>query len=565
MIRKRKRNYFYGLAAAFGVTILALFCGAPKNTAEAAAKATPTPNPNRRLSTITAVYTGNTELVGHAIDVTKLTVMGLYSDGSYETIKGFTLSKYTITNTGPNEIIVSYGSVSTKISIQGKKVISLNAYNKSGDKTVGEQLEKSDLVVRAVYSDGSSEEIENYTLLGKVVTNVGSNIFYVSYEGQTAAVTVIGKPIRRLKELQAYYTGASVIVGNAPKRTDFNVMAIYNDNTMETITDFELSPSVVQKEGENRFIVSKGGISTVVTVYGTAKEVVSIKAEYTGFPLVVGTSVANADIRVTATFNDNSKDTVTNFSIINPVIYQVGDNVITVTCGRASASFPVRGVEAEVVNYDKGPEALLRDGGLTARVNIAVNEKADKNGISIQKISDQLVKKAMRRIVNTDKFFAMEITFDDPELALFLPMTVKVTVPAGYDRDNFGVFYSPNRRTIMAQMNGTFLKDGSYEFKMFQPGTYILADCTKRIYVEEIVVEKDEIALKNGKSYSLKPVIYPFDATNKEVDYASSNPKIATVNEDGLITATGTGRAMIAVTAKDGGAAVTYVVVEVKK
>lgn len=117
----------------------------------------------------------------------------------------------------------------------------------------------------------------------------------------------------------------------------------------------------------------------------------------------------------------------------------------------------------------------------------------------------------------------------------------------------------------MAQMNGTFLKDGSYEFKMFQPGTYILADCTKRIYVEEIVIEKDEIALKNGKSYSLKPVIYPFDATNKEVAYASSNPKIVTVNEDGLITATGTGRAMIAVTAKDGGAAVTYVVVEVKK
>ena len=103
-------------------------------------------------------------------------------------------------------------------------------------------------------------------------------------------------------------------------------------------------------------------------------------------------------------------------------------------------------------------------------------------------------------------------------------MTMKVSVPAGYDREQFAVFYTTNRKTIMAQMNGEFLKDGYYEFKMFQPGTYIIADCTPLIYVETLALEESELTLRLDRSYSLNPEILPHAATNKEVTFTSSRP-----------------------------------------
>lgn len=131
-------------------------------------------------------------------------------------------------------------------------------------------------------------------------------------------------------------------------------------------------------------------------------------------------------------------------------------------------------------------------------------------------------------------------------------MTMKVSVPAGYDKENFAVFYTPNRKTIMAEMNGEFLSDGNYEFKIFQPGTYIIADVTPLVYVESLMFEEESLTLRVGRSYSLDPVILPHTATNKEVTYTSTRPQIVSVSEHGTLTALKTGTSVITVEAKDG-------------
>lgn len=560
--RQRKGRYI-GAMVLLGALMFGMSALQPLRAAAAAV--TPTPEPQRKLSTLTAVYTGKTVLVGHSIDLKKMTVMGLYTDGSYEAITGYALSEYIINKAGRNEITVSYEGVTTKITIEGKKVSSIFAYYKQGELTVGDQLKKSDLVVWVTYSDGSGTEITDYTLPNNVIKEVGVNTFVVSYEGQNTTFTVMGKKIKLAKELYAYYNGPSIIVGGAPKHSDFVVTVIYNDNTIETITDFEVSPSVVQKEGENKFLISKGELTTEAKMTGLAKKIESIKAEYTGFPLVIGSTVNKEDIKVTATYNDESKDTVKSFTLSSPVVYQIGDNVITVFCDQATATIKIRGVEGEIIDFNHAAEKTIVDGNLEFDVSVAMNEKADPDQLRIRKIASSLVKKAMQRIINTEKYVAVDFSFDDPELAIYLPMTVRVTVPEGYNRENFGVFYTTNRKTIMAQMNGTFLKDGTYEFKMFQPGTYIIADCTKKIYVEEIIIDEDELVMSVGKSYSLRPVIHPFEATNQTVSFSSSRPQIATVNEDGLITAVGVGSTVITVEAQDGSGRTAYVLLRVKK
>ena len=523
--------------------LLAVLPGKPAEAAKTTEK---------RLSSITAVYTGDSVMVGDSIEVNKLTVMGLYSDGSYEKIKEFSLSTYVVREAGNNVIQVTSEGVTGSFTVIGKRVTYLMAYYDQASVTVGENLDRKKVMVQVYYSDGSSATVTDFELSHTMVSVLGQNEFAVTYEGIRTLFFVMGKEQKRATQLFATYSGKEVIVGNAPNRKDFYVSVLYNDNSMEEITSFELTPAVVQKEGKNTMIVSFDSLSTEVTVMGLAKTVESITAEYVGLPVVIGKSVADADIKVIATFNDGTKDTVTNFTLSSSVIYQIGDNLITVYCDTKTAYINVRGVEAEIIDYGNSAEAVIKDGKVSSRITLAVGTKADAKKVTIEAVDRQLVKKAMRRLIQTDEYMAFEVSFADPELDVFLPMTMKVSVPAGYDKENFAVYYTPNRRTIMAQMNGEFLKDGTYEFKMFQPGTYIIADITPLIYVESLTLEEENLTLRVGRSYSLDPEILPHTATNKEVSYTSTRPKIVSVSERGTLTALKTGTSIITITAKDG-------------
>lgn len=539
---KRGKTVKFGILMLLLITVVTVGFGAGKKV-EAAEK---------QLASITAVYTGETLLVGHSVDLEKLTVMGLYTDGSYVRIKDYALSTYVVGEKGNNIITVMCDGVKGTFVVKGKEVLRVTAYYSQSNMTIGETLDPKKLTVQVYYSDGTNGTTEDYVLSHTVVGKLGLNEFTVIYEGETTKFAVNGKEERRPRNIYARYGGPSVIVGNAPDRDDFYVSVFYNDNTTEQITTFELTPSVIQKEGSNTVLVSYAGLSTEVKITGLAKTVIGIQAEYTGLPVVIGKTVSAEDIKVTATFNDGTKDTVTNFTLSSSVVYKIGDNLITVFCNGKIAYIKVRGVEAEIIDYSSGIEEVIREDKVSSRVKLAIGAKADESAVSIEKVDKKLVEKAMHRLVQTDEYMAFEVVFDDPELDAYLPMTMKVSVPAGYDRGKFAVFYTPNRKTIMAQMNGEFLKDGYYEFKMFQPGTYIIADCTPLIYVESVSLEESELTLRLDRSYSLDPEILPHAATNKEVTYTSSRPQIVSVSEYGTLKALKTGTAIITVEAKDG-------------
>lgn len=523
--------------------VAALFLFFPGESAAAAQK---------KLTSITAVYTGEPVLVNHSIDLKKLTVMGLYSDGSYGKVTNYILSTYAVEKAGTNTIFITSDGVAGTFTVEGKEILVMNAYYTETSVTVGESLDRNKINFYVVYSDGSNEKVTDYTVSHTLVTQIGTNEFILIYEGKTTKLTVTGKAVKRPVSMYVTYTGSAVIVGNAPRREDFYVSVFYSDNTMERITAFEITPSIIQKEGSNTVVVSYGELSSEVKIQGLAKTVVSITAEYTGLPVVIGKTVETKDIKVTATFNDGSKDEVTNFTLSSSVVYTIGDNLITVFCDGSVAYINVRGVEAEIIDYSNSAEAFIRNGNDYSWVKIAVGAKVDAAKIGIQKVDTELVKKAMRRIVKTDKYLVFEVSLEEPNLDVFLPMTMKVTVPKGYDKENFAVFYTPNRKTIMGQMNGEFLKDGSYEFKIFQPGTYIIADCTPLVYVESVTFEEASLTLRVGRSLSLDPVILPHTATNKNVTYTSLRPQIATVSEYGTVKAVKTGTTIITATTQDG-------------
>ena len=68
---------------------------------------------------------------------------------------------------------------------------------------------------------------------------------------------------------------------------------------------------------------------------------------------------------------------------------------------------------------------------------------------------------------------------------------------------------------------------------------YISCDnrSTKVVLVTNIEFESEEITLIIGDSQPLNITITPENATNKEVEWESSNTEIVDVTEDGILTA----------------------------
>ena len=75
----------------------------------------------------------------------------------------------------------------------------------------------------------------------------------------------------------------------------------------------------------------------------------------------------------------------------------------------------------------------------------------------------------------------------------------------------------------------------------------------RSIEVTAVTINTPETTtIKQGESFKLNITITPSDATNKSVTWTSSNTSIATVSNDGTVTAVGPGTVTITVTTQDG-------------
>ena len=82
--------------------------------------------------------------------------------------------------------------------------------------------------------------------------------------------------------------------------------------------------------------------------------------------------------------------------------------------------------------------------------------------------------------------------------------------------------------------------------------TITVYDGTYVIPVTGVSLDESSITLDVGGSQTLTATVTPEDATNKKVRWASDNEAVATVSEDGVVTAVAGGTAVITVTTLDG-------------
>ena len=80
------------------------------------------------------------------------------------------------------------------------------------------------------------------------------------------------------------------------------------------------------------------------------------------------------------------------------------------------------------------------------------------------------------------------------------------------------------------------------------------------IPVESVTLKDTSVTIKKGSTKTLKPVIYPEYATNQAVTWTSSDPTIAKVDKNGVVTAVKKGACFITCTTKQGKKKVTCIV-----
>ena len=77
------------------------------------------------------------------------------------------------------------------------------------------------------------------------------------------------------------------------------------------------------------------------------------------------------------------------------------------------------------------------------------------------------------------------------------------------------------------------------------------------IPVMGVNIDESELMLYISETRTLVATVLPENATNKVVDWSSSNPSVATVDSEGIVTAVGGGAAIITATTEDGGFSAT--------
>lgn len=100
---------------------------------------------------------------------------------------------------------------------------------------------------------------------------------------------------------------------------------------------------------------------------------------------------------------------------------------------------------------------------------------------------------------------------------------------------------------------GVMLTDSTNATISFtMPGNDVTLTTAYATLVNEVSLDKTELALTVGDTQTLTATITPDDANNKNVSWSSDKPSVATVDENGTVTAVAAGTANITVKTVDG-------------
>ena len=438
------------------------------------------------------------------------------------------------------------------------------------------------MTVSAQPNPGETERSAKVTIKCGTVTKT----FSVTQAGNPPAMIAVESisldktELALVEEEEAMLT-ATVKPDNA---TDKTVTWSTSDASIVTVENGKVKAI---KEGEATITAVAGEKSATCKVT-VAKKIIAVESvsldkteisleEGEEATLIATVNPENAtDKTVTWKTSDASKATVEDGKV---KAIQEGETTITATAGEKSASCKVtitkKVIAVEFITLNKTELTLVKGESETLVATVKPDDATDKNVTWSSSNADVAIvengkvtalgggtatieakagnKKAVCEVVVIIPVESVTLDHNTITIEEGLSMTLVATVNPS-DATDKTVTWTSSDNTIATVDNGkvTGIKEGSAAITALAGGK--LASCVvtvakQVVQVTSVTLNKFSLELKKGQSETLIATVKPDDATDKKVNWSSSDSSIATV-EDGKVTAIKSGIATI--TAKAG-------------
>ncbi len=203
-----------------------------------------------------------------------------------------------------------------------------------------------------------------------------------------------------------------------------------------------------------------------------------------------------------------------------------GDGYPSLSHLKANGTKNYTSYEADLglVNASRGAMAVNKDGSLVAMSN--------SKGV-----------KVFTATYTADGLPTLEALYSTPEIAANID-----GIAFDYANNLYVVQSSSERLHIFAPVN----TDNTCTTPAKSTQTITLQTLVSVVDVTGVTLDQDSKTLKVGGSFTLTPTVAPADATDKTYTWSSSDPTVATISDEGVVSALKAGTTTITVTTTDG-------------
>ncbi len=404
-----------------------------------------------------------------------------------------------------------------------------------------------------------------------------------------ASGIVLDKNEETLIEGESLTLTATVSPENA---TDKTVVWSSSNEEVATVKDGVVTAI---SAGKATITATCGSVSATCEITVTAKV---IPASGIALDKNEETLFEGESLTLTATVSpENATDKSVVWSSSNEEVATVKDGVvtaisagkatITATCGSVSATCEItvtaKVIPASGIALNKNEETLIEGESLTLTATVSPENATDKSVVwsssneEVASVKDGVVTaisagkatitatcgsvSATCEITVTAKVIpASGIALDKNEETLFegesLTLTATVSPENATDKT---VVWSSSDVEVATVKDGVVTAISAGKATITATCGSVSATCEIEVLKKDVTILATSITLDHtsfesipGSTFTLVATVLPEDATNKEVEWSSSDTGVATVDKDGLVTIVSVGTAIITASTVDG-------------
>lgn len=151
--------------------------------------------PGYEIDHISAEYKGTKIYVGNEYKKSDVEVIVYFTNNTTEKITDFTVDNTKVTKADKNTFTATYKEKTDTFDVPGYKIDHISAEYKGPDIYIGNNYNKSDVIVTVYYTDKTSITVTDWKESSLLVSVVGDNSYTADYQGYTDGYTVKGLAI----------------------------------------------------------------------------------------------------------------------------------------------------------------------------------------------------------------------------------------------------------------------------------------------------------------------------------------------------------------------------------